>query len=285
MIILIRRLAKVTGYLTVACLLLAACSARQTPAPVGNVQNTISLKNRVKNSLAQTQYAVKKGDTLYSIAWRAGLDIRQIAGINKISAPYKIFPGQNLILSKITAEVSTNKRASAKWIKSSNQTTAKIVKKPVALNKKLAYGKKVSGQKVNNNTALKSATISQKVRKWYWPVKGKVISTFSAAQQGSKGINIAGHRGDRVQAAADGKVVYAGNALRGYGKLIIIKHNDDYLSAYAHNDQIEVTEQQQVKAGDPIARMGNTDSDRVMLHFEVRFRGKSVNPMKYLPKQ
>ena len=121
-------------------------------------------------------------------------------------------------------------------------------------------------------------------RKWSWPAKGKVIEGFSNTKQGNKGINIAGKRGDSVRSTAKGKVVYAGNALRGYGQLIIIKHNDDYLSAYAHNDSILVKEKQLVKAGQIIAKMGDTDADRIMLHFEVRFRGKSVNPMKYLSK-
>ena len=117
-----------------------------------------------------------------------------------------------------------------------------------------------------------------------------MITGFSSASKGSvlqsnTGIDIAGRRGTKVKAAAKGKVVYVGSALTGYGKLIIIKHNDDYLSAYAHNDKILVKEQQLVKIGDVIAKMGDTDAQRVMLHFEVRFRGKSVNPMKYLPKK
>jgi lipoprotein NlpD len=97
--------------------------------------------------------------------------------------------------------------------------------------------------------------------------------------------DIAGSRNDSVKAAADGRVVYAGDVLRGYGQLVIVKHNDDYLSAYAHNDHILVKEQQAVKAGQVIAKMGDTDAERVMLHFEVRFRGKSVNPLKYLPRR
>jgi lipoprotein NlpD len=118
-----------------------------------------------------------------------------------------------------------------------------------------------------------------------WPARGKLISKFSTKKQGNKGIDIAGVRGDSVKAAADGKVVYAGDVLRGYGRLIIIKHNDDYLSAYAHNELILVKEQQTVKAGQNIAKMGDTEAKRVMLHFEVRFRGKSVNPQKYLPRR
>ena len=100
-----------------------------------------------------------------------------------------------------------------------------------------------------------------------------------------EGIDISGQRGQPVVAAADGKVVYAGGALRGYGNLIIIKHDEDYLSAYAHNDSLRVVEQQEVKAGQKIADMGNTDAPDVRLHFEIRFRGKSVNPIQFLPKR
>jgi len=115
---------------------------------------------------------------------------------------------------------------------------------------------------------------------WMWPVKGKVIAPFSEA---SKGIDIAGKRGTPVLAAASGRVIYADSGLRGLGKLVIIRHNDTWLSAYAHNDKILVKEQQEVKKGDKIAEMGSTDADRVELHFEIRRQGKPVDPAKYLP--
>lgn len=124
-----------------------------------------------------------------------------------------------------------------------------------------------------------------KVSRWSWPVKGKLIGKFSAKEQGNKGIKISGHRGDVIKAAASGRVVYAGSALRGYGYLVIIKHSDDYLSAYAHADKILVREKQSVKAGQAVATMGSSGTDRVMLHFEIRYHGKSVDPLKYLPKQ
>jgi lipoprotein NlpD len=114
---------------------------------------------------------------------------------------------------------------------------------------------------------------------------GKVIDSFSLTQKGNKGLDIGGKLGDEIKASANGKVVYAGQALRGYGKLIILKHNDDYLSAYAHNSKLLVKEQQYIKAGDVISKMGKTDATEVKLHFEIRHRGKSVNPMKYLPKR
>ena len=234
-------------------------------------------------------YTVKKGETLYSIAWRANSDVRNLAELNKITSPYKIFPGQKLIISKNKATYSAQASSSKSYVenlnKSSSHYTQNTVKKTVAPVKKQEYGKYVSGQKVSIKAPSQGSTFSKKIREWQWPANGKVIARFSTAQQGNKGIDIAGRRGNSIKAAADGKVVYAGSALSGYGKLVIVKHNDDYLSAYAHNDKILVKETQRVKAGDVIARMGDTDAQRVMLHFEVRFRGKSVNPLKYLPKQ
>ena len=116
---------------------------------------------------------------------------------------------------------------------------------------------------------------------WIWPANGKTVANFS--EGGSKGVDIAGKTGDPVIAAGDGKVVYSGTGLRGYGKLVIIKHNNTYLSAYAHNQNILVKEGQSVSKGQKIAEMGNTDADQVKLHFEVRRQGKPVDPLKYLP--
>lgn len=123
------------------------------------------------------------------------------------------------------------------------------------------------------------------VGSWRWPTDGKVIDSFSASEGGNKGIDIAGSRGQPITATASGRVVYAGNALRGYGNLIIIKHNDDYLSAYAHNDTMLVREQQDVTAGQKIATMGSTGTSSVRLHFEIRYKGKSVNPLRFLPQR
>ncbi|HWC45033.1 MAG TPA: peptidoglycan DD-metalloendopeptidase family protein, partial [Casimicrobiaceae bacterium] len=117
---------------------------------------------------------------------------------------------------------------------------------------------------------------------WMWPAKGKIVTNFSETAN-LKGIDIAGTAGEPVRASAPGRVVYAGNGLRGYGKLIIIKHNDTYLSAYAHNREILVKEGQQVTRGQKIAEMGNTDADQVKLHFEIRRHGKPMDPTKYLP--
>ena len=146
---------------------------------------------------------------------------------------------------------------------------------------------KPSGVKVATNTTKvaksKTTTKSSKIGKWLWPTKGRVIRKFSSGELGNKGIDIAGQRGQSVISTAGGVVVYSGNALRGYGNLIIVKHNDNYLSAYAHNDSLLVREGQSVNAGQKIATMGSSGSNRVKLHFEIRYQGKSVNPQRYLP--
>ncbi|MFD2168052.1 peptidoglycan DD-metalloendopeptidase family protein [Thalassotalea euphylliae] len=261
------------------------CSSRHTPAPVVESKTTVSVGSKTKSSIKSSTYQVKKGETLYSIAFRASSDVRTIASLNNLAPPYRIFPGQKLKISGSPSKPRANKPSAKNSTKSSGTTTKNSNKKPIATNKKQEYGKTASGQKTSKKPTATASNFSQKIRRWLWPNQGKVIATFSTAPQGNKGIDIAGNRGDRIKAAADGRVVYAGSALRGYGNLVIIKHNDDYLSAYAHNDQILVKEQQAVKAGDVIAKMGDSDAQRVMLHFEVRFRGKSVNPLKYLPKR
>lgn len=258
-----------------ACLLLlvlTSCSTRHTPAPVVEVDPSTPLSQKVKKDIQTAQYIVRKGETLYSIAWRADIDVRTLAQYNNISSPYRIYPGQKILFRPQSGKASKNKLQTKKSLKNKANTR----KKPVAQTKKQAYG---------GTTNTENFDLNQKVRNWQWPANGKIIRGYSSAKQGNKGIDIAGKRNDAVKASADGKVVYAGNALRGYGRLIIIKHNEDYLSAYAHNDSILVKENQIVKRGQTIARMGDTDAERVMLHFEVRFRGKSVNPMKYLPKK
>lgn len=267
-------------FILVVLLIINGCSSRNTPAPVVDVQGSLPLSQRYKNSVKGSEYIVKKGETLYSIAWRADVDVRTLARINSIKPPYNIFPNQKILLSQKSRKPSKNSTFKPK--------KHKVTNRPIVKKKKQEYGVGVAKKKqvntVRKKTVQPKTTFSQKIRKWRWPAKGKVIEKFSTAKQGNKGINIAGRRGDSIKAAADGKVVYAGDALQGYGQLVIIKHNDDYLSAYAHNNSILVKEQQVVKSGQVIAKMGDTDAERVMLHFEVRFRGKSVNPMKYLPK-
>lgn len=273
---------------TLCAITLLSCSNRNTPAPVSNIRPTSVLVERNRD-ITSSQYTVIKGETLYSIAWRAQSDVRKIAHLNNIPSPYKIYPGQKLILVEHKVKKST--KASENVVSHNNSTKSSTVnakesnKNTLASTKKQAYGKNVSTGKPYQKSILSQAKFSQKISQWQRPVKGKIVEYFSSSVQGNKGIDISGRRGTKIKAAAKGKVVYAGNALRGYGKLIIIKHNDDYLSAYAHNDRILVKEQQLINLGDVIATMGDTEANKVMLHFEIRFRGKSVNPLKYIPKK
>jgi lipoprotein NlpD len=267
---------------------ITGCSTNKNTAPVVNITQGNSANERVKHPINHSKYKVKRGETLYTIAWRANSDVRTIANINNIRPPYRIYPNQVLYLTPKKSDDNSSKG----YTKNSNVSSNKKgeisqnndSKKIVASNKKQAYGENVDNKtKKKQNTGSK-AVFSQKIRRWQWPTKGKVISKFSSTAQGNKGIDIAGRRSQNIKAAAKGKVVYVGEALRGYGKLVIVKHNEDYLSAYAHNDKILVKEKQQVNVGDVIAKMGDSGTNKVMLHFEVRFRGKSVNPLKYLPK-
>ncbi|WP_226996522.1 peptidoglycan DD-metalloendopeptidase family protein [Thalassotalea crassostreae] len=246
-----------------------------------SLSGSVPTKVETKNTLTADSYTVKKGETLYSIAWRAGKDVRTLANINNISAPYNIYPGQ---IISLTAKTSSTKGPTSDKGKNKTKNVNKELKsdyKNVANDKSGEYG----GDSGGKFTKVKVPSLTQKVKNWVWPVNGRIISSFSNSAQGNKGVDIAGELNQPVKAAAEGLVVYAGNALRGYGNLIIIKHNDDYLSAYAHNETLLVKEQESVKTGQVIAKMGNTGTDKTMLHFEIRFRGKSVDPTRYLPKK
>jgi len=222
------------------------------------------------------------GDTLFAIAWYSGNDYRDLAKWNNISPPYTLSIGQTLRLREPKPR-SLVKRTSGHTTKKSGQT-------PVATSKKQAYGE--SQAVVNKRTSVPSKPASStpkkgefpaRVARWIWPAQGNIIERFKAKGDVNKGIDIQASKGSPIVAAAAGKVVYTGSALRGYGNLIIIKHTDTFLSAYAHNDRIMVEERQWVAAGEQIATMGDSGTNLVKLHFEVRYRGKSLDPMRYLP--
>lgn len=230
-------------------------------------------------------YTVRKGDTMFLIAYISGLDVKELAALNNMKEPYNLSIGQILKVS--------NGQNSTVITQSTNQTTspATPVSKPdeSTITNSPAVGETTSqttakqSMPTPTNNADNAITVSNV--KWSWPSTGNIIQGFSSADGGNKGIDIAGSRGQAVNAAAAGRVVYAGNALRGYGNLIIIKHNDDFLSAYAHNETILVKDQQQVSAGQQIAKMGSSGTNGVKLHFEIRYKGKSVDPTRYLPRR
>lgn len=278
---------------------IAACSSRTGPAPVTTLELRENFyQHRNRGSLSVSSYTVQRGDTLYAIAFRAGKDVRELAAINSIASPYTIYPGQKLNLTSSVQKPARSKTPSPKQIAAaspvqpSQQNTNKNNSSQVKSNSSVKPAKAVApkNQKgyvqtvTEKNKKVADNTLNGNLVQWQWPVKGKIISGFSHLQQGNKGIDITGREGSRVSAAASGQVVYAGSALRGYGNLIIIKHNDDYLSAYAHNRKLLVAEKQMVTGGQQIAELGSTDATDPRLHFEIRFRGTSVDPLKYLPK-
>ncbi|MGX9461918.1 peptidoglycan DD-metalloendopeptidase family protein [Shewanella sp. A14] len=296
----------------VLAIMLSGCSFQADhPAPVDSLSSKNYGPRYHKGSLKSDKYKVKKGDTLYSIAWGAGRNFVDIAHLNHLSSPYIIYPGQILKLAATKKRSSSLARTpkenvnfaqtqaiSKPFISKQNTSKSKLIKpkssatavststKKILDHKvKPAYSVTTTQHSVNQNLNSAITNLPQQVQQWHWPVRGRIIKYFSASEQGNQGIKITGNRGDIIKAAADGRVVYAGNALRGYGNLVIIKHNDDFLSAYAHTDKIMVKEKQYVNAGQTVATMGSTGASQVMLHFEVRYHGKSVNPLRYLPKQ
>lgn len=239
--------------------------------------------NDLKGSYSGFTYQVKHGDTLFYIAWLTGNNYRELAKQNNISAPYNLKVGQILqVHDKVIINNSNNSIPNllSTAVTSTPSINTQITKSSLGLNRKnndlKNLGKHDIGKKVDENKLINS---------WNWPTNGRIIDSFSTKEGGNKGVDISGMLGQPILAAASGKVVYAGNALRGYGNLIIIKHNDDYLSAYAHNNTLLVHEQQEVNRGQKIATMGSSGASSVRLHFEIRYQGKSVNPLRYLPRR
>ncbi len=281
---------------------LVGCSS--TYAPVEQRDSTY-YKNVKKKHIgkAPSYHMVRRGETLYSIAWKYSQDYKSLAYRNKIKSPYKIFVGDKLRIKSYTT--------------ASNKSSATATKTKVSNTKgRSNYSKTTSKTKYNNNGSYKTRTVSKSSKKvasttssktkksstraaknntksatfkgskrlsWSWPVKGKIIQRYSPGS-GKKGIDISAVKGALIKSAEAGKVVYSGQGLVGYGRLIIIKHNDTFLSAYAHNQSLLVNEGQIVKKGQNIARLGRSGTDRFKLHFEIRKNGKPVNPMSYLPR-
>jgi lipoprotein NlpD len=216
-------------------------------------------------------YMVKPTDTLYSISWRYGLDYHDLARWNGLNDDYLIYPGQQLILIE-PADLPQQQHPTQAQ-PAVQDTTLSTVKAETADNPPEQHAK------INTRTEENAVT------GWIWPTEGKVTSYFSFKDLDRRGIDIAGKIGQPVRAVAEGKVVYSGTGLAGYGNLIIIKHNDTFLSAYAYNRNRLVKEGMQVKQGTLIAEMGQDKDKLAVLHFQIRKNGKPVDPLLYLPKQ
>ena len=290
--------------LILMCGALAACTA-SSPAPVSGIgkdYNSIS-----RSSYRGSYYQVQQGDTLYFISYITGKDVKDIISYNHLKKPYTIFPGQKLELWRSAyVAPSYGQKGTARTYRPTKsavlpQSSQALKQKALNqnLSKKQNQAKKYSGNGVDLSKSKEyvktkskqnvkkyintSPVAYQKISRWLWPTKGRIIKNYSIGDHGNKGIDIAGRRGQSINSTAGGTVVYSGNALRGYGNLVIVKHNDNYLSAYAHNDRLLVHEGQSVKAGQKIATMGSSGASSVRLHFEIRYQGKSVNPNRYLP--
>jgi lipoprotein NlpD len=244
-------------------ILCVSCSSHSYRAPVTSVGQPQSLK--------VNSHIVARGDTLYAIAWRYNLDYKNLAKINGVRPPYSILPGQEIRLKGVAVRQPYQARvAAAKPVKSA---PVPIRRKPVSRIKKETY----------TPVVVKSQSVKSGPLVWAWPVDGRIVSPFRSGKGLNKGIDIAAKLGESVHAAADGEVVYAGSGLRGYGKLLIVKHQNSYLSAYAHNSQLLAKEGQGVKRGQKIAEVGASGTTTVKLHFEIRKDGVPVDPVRYLP--
>ncbi len=226
-------------------------------------------------------YSVERGDTLYSIAWRYDLNFRQVAYWNRIDPPYTIYPGQKLLLrpsQASNAAVATGRGSDTSDRPSSSTGAVKTsspATKPTSRSKPAATSKPQRREAPRRDSDVA----------WRWPVDGPVLREFKGPNAGKQGVTIGGDAGTRVRAAADGRVVYSGSGLRGYGRLVIVRHNQTYLTAYAYNRELLVREGENVRAGQTVARMGTTPEGRGGLHFELRRNGKPVNPLSYLPRR
>jgi len=258
--------------------LLAGCNKTWAP-----VEERSGHKSSYKLT-SDGSYRVRRGDTLHAIAFNFGLDWRDIAAWNGISSPYVIYPDQQLRLTPAkgpprqaqVAKPSSTPDKSTRSPASTGGTTVKAA--PAKTASSTSY-------KSTTPSAPKTSVPAADPGSWLWPADGRVLSNFKANDPARNGIDISGKEGQAVKATASGEVVYSGNGLIGYGELIIIKHSDRMLSAYAHNQKRLVGEGQKVKQGERIADMGRNDRNQAMLHFEIRLNGKPQDPLNYLKRR
>ncbi len=285
-------------------ILISSCS-KHHPAPVKDASRK-TIVNSAHPISKQKKYipkymTVNKGDTLYSIGFNHSLDYKYLAQINGIKPPYSIYPGQKLRLQankslvKKATPIATNINGVSTHAVKSQQTkykpisTKKTPSVQITTKKKTTPIAKTSPtpKVVIKKTTQPRPNVNQSVVKsntqWKWPLKGRILSTFLASDVSRKGIDIAAKPKTLVFASQNGVVVYSGDGLRGYGELIIIKHSNNLLSAYAHNSSRLVKEGVTVKQGQIIAKSGKGTDGQGLLHFEIRKNGQPVNPLKYLP--
>lgn len=244
-------------------ILLCLVSCASNRAPVQDIT--------VAGGSTLSHHIVSRGETLYSIAWRYGLDYKDLASRNGVDRNFTIFPGQKIYLAGTAPKVSAAVPSPAR-----PQANPQPSSQPQPPRSKTT----TSGPGVTKPVSTPASRVN-----WQWPAAGRVLAGFSSQKSLHMGVDIEGRLGESVVAAADGVVVYAGSGIRGYGNLLIVKHNDVFLSAYAHNSKLLVEEKTTVRRGQKIAEIGNSGTDRSKLHFEIRREGKPVDPLQYLPKR
>ena len=226
---------------------------------------------------ARSQHAariVRAGDTLYMIAWEVGLDYRLLAKWNELQEPFTLTVGERVRLTE-PGESTVGKDSNGKIL-------VRKIEVPIVRGSGLDVDSEGLDFASIAETSEGSAVQLIKRSRWSWPADGIIISEFTG-KKGNNGIDIAGQAGNPVRASAAGTVVYAGSGLRGYGKLLILQHDEVFLSAYAHNRRLLVQEGYLAEQGQTIAEMGDTDAESARLHFEIRRNGKPVDPLSYLP--
>lgn len=289
------------GYLLLSVLLLVVqgCSSRGSapvysrstaePAPTQVVYPKTLSKAPAPpvRGVTHTYYLVQQGDTLFSIAWRHNLEVQQLAWWNGIRPPaYQIFPGQRLRLKAPEVRQRTTHRIRPAPPPPPPATPTQVATIPASPPKTTSPEVTEKNPPRTTRTAVRTNPVGHLKLSWQWPTKGKVIQTFARNDDNRKGIWIEGSMGQPVKASEAGKVVYAGNGLVGYGNLIIIKHDQAYLSAYGYNSKLLVSEGDRVKKGEVVAQMGAPNiGGQPMLHFEIRRDGKPVNPLPLLPQR
>ncbi len=267
-----------TAFIVLGILGLIGCAQRSVPAPISVIDTAVS-DNDKRHS--QNFHVVQSNETLYGIAWLYGKDYQELAQLNNLTEPYHIQIGQRLNLSEKVLKQPSFKAdtSSLEAVKSAPKSQNSVASTQTEVYRSDSTSDNSSSQ------VASTKTLPSRVARWVWPTEGKIVGQFSTAEAGNSGLLIANTIGTPVVSAAKGKVVYVGDALRGYGNLVIIKHTDTYLSAYAHNNKILVEERQFVKAGEMIAEMGNSGTTEAMLRFEIRFKGKSQDPQRFLPRK